>query len=444
MELNLVVLFIPCLFFLILIEYLYSWYRKIPVYSLSDSLNNFATGISNQIFIVIFHTVTIAGYLWIYDHWRIFDLSSWPNEPMWWMPKRELFGVSPGSWSLIIVAFTWIVCLFAYELAYYWNHRLSHEINFLWAGHIVHHQSEEYNLGVAFRQASFRGLFTWVFYLPLAWIGFPPVVMILIAQLSLIYQFLIHTRFISKLPHWFESIFNTPSHHRVHHGRNLRYINKNYGGMFIFFDHWFGTFEPEGETPIYGITDRLESFNPLWANVHYWWEMILSAKNSTRWKDRLKVFYALPGWKPDSLKTSVTKQKDEEESSIYKKYNVFLPAGLAAYSLFWSLVAVSISFFVLWKVGEIPAILLHTVFFAGILAFVCMGGVCDRRKWVLYVEPIRLIYVCFVLYRFFGFLNVNFVLIGFHFLSLIYFLTYYQSFGVARGTADSKKNLIFP
>ncbi|TGM00507.1 sterol desaturase family protein [Leptospira barantonii] len=448
MDLNLVVLFIPCLFVLIVVEVLYSSYRGIPAYRWNDSLDNLATGISNQIFIVLFHTITIAGYLWIYHHWRIFDLPAWPGEPLWWMPTNDLFGISSKFMSFIIVAFTWIVCLFVYEFAYYWNHRFSHEINFLWAGHIVHHQSEEYNLGVAFRQASFRGLFTWVFYLPLAWIGFPPAVMIFNAQFSLIYQFLIHTKFVSKMPHWFESIFNTPSHHRVHHGRNPRYIDKNYGGMFIFFDKWFGTFEPETETPVYGITTQLKSFNPLWANFHYWWEMIQSAKKSSNWKEKVNVFFASPRSTNETKAddgNEFRKEKDvyheKDESVIFEKYDIPLSRGLLFYVLFWSFAAILISFLALLNVGRIPETILHNVFFASILTFVCVGGICDRKKWVLFLEPIRLFYLCLTFFPWFGASNLSFVLLGFHLISFVYFLKFYQSFIDPRRTDFGKREL---
>ncbi|AOP36308.1 sterol desaturase [Leptospira tipperaryensis] len=426
MERNLVILFIPFLFLFIGMEIVFSWYRNLRLYSFGDSLNNLATGISNQIFIVVFHSITIAGYLWIYFNWRIFDLPTWSDQPVWWMPSQEFFGVPAIHWSWGIVILTWLACLFLYELAYYWNHRFSHEVNFLWAGHIVHHQSEEYNLGVAFRQASFRGLFTWVFYLPLAVVGFPPVVMALVGQLSLIYQFLIHTKWIQKLPNWFEAIFNTPSHHRVHHGINPKYINKNYGGMFIFFDKWFGTFELEEEEPKYGITTQLKSFNPLWANLHYWWEMFDLAKNSTSWKDRAKVLFANPGWTPQTVSQSQT--NFESKPNTFKKYDVILPKGLTIYSIFWSCLTLSGSLSALIMVSEIPTVLLHTIFFISILSFACIGGICDLRKWALYLEPIRLLHLSYLAFTFFQGSSITFSVWGLTLLSWVWLFVYRRSF----------------
>ncbi|MBM9578126.1 sterol desaturase family protein [Leptospira sp. 201903070] len=426
MERNLVILFIPFLFLFIGMEIIYSWVRNLKLYRLSDSLNNLAAGISNQIFIIVFHSITIAGYLWIYFNWRIFDLPVWPNEFVWKASSLSLFGIA---------ILTWVACLFFYELAYYWNHRLSHEMNFLWAGHIVHHQSEEYNLSVAFRQASFRGLFTWVFYLPLAILGFPPAVMGLVAQFSLIYQFLIHIKWIRKFPKWYEMIFNSPSHHRVHHGRNQKYINKNYGGMFIFFDKWFGTFEPEIEEPVYGITTQLKSFNPLWANFHYWKEMIDLAKKSSGWKNRMKVFFASPGWKPSTFVDP--EKKSGKDSVTFRKYDVILPKGLAAYSIFWSCLTLTGSFWVLATVSQFPNAVLQTIFFISIFSFVCIGGICDLKKWVLYLEPIRLLYLSYIAFPFFETSSFSFSVFGASISSWVWLWFYRDFFG------NRKENFTF-
>ncbi|TGM58493.1 sterol desaturase family protein [Leptospira adleri] len=430
MERNLVILFIPFLFLFIGIEIVFSRVRNLKLYRFSDSLNNFATGISNQIFIIVFHSITIAGYLWIYYHWRIFNLPAWPDESVWWMSSPDFLGIPTSYHSAGIVVLTWIFCLFFYELVYYWNHRLSHEVNFLWAGHIVHHQSEEYNLGVAFRQASFRGLFTWVFYLPLAIIGFPPIVMGLVAQLSLIYQFLIHVRWIRKLPNWFEAVFNTPSHHRVHHGINPKYINKNYGGMFIFFDKWFCTFEPEAEEPVYGITTRLDSFNPFWANLHYWFAMFELGKGCKDWKDRIRIFFAAPGWVPKTF--SETENKTKSYNEIFEKYDVPLPKGLMIYSAFWSCVTFFGSFSALWLASDIPIVILDTIFFMSILSFVCIGGICDLRKWVLYLEPIRLCYLGYMSFVILEGSSIVYPLLGFFPVSWVWLLAHREYFGVGK------------
>ena len=147
------------------------------------------------------------------------------------------------------------------DCAYYWFHRIAHEYNAPWAGHVVHHSSEDYNLAVALRQGTFQGLFSWVFYLPLALLGFPPAWFAAMTSFDLLYQFWIHTRAIGKLGP-LEWVLNTPSHHRVHHARNPKYLDKNYAGTLIIWDRMFGTFQAEEEEPVYGLTKPLEQLEP--------------------------------------------------------------------------------------------------------------------------------------------------------------------------------------
>ena len=171
--------------------------------------------------------------------------------------------------------------LFGVDFCFYWFHRIAHEYAAPWATHVVHHQSEEYNLAVALRQSAFEGCFAWVFYLPLAVIGFPPIWYVSMKAINLLYQFWIHTEAIDRLGP-LEWVMNTPSHHRVHHARNPKYLDKNYAGMFIIWDRMFGTFQPEEEQPVYGITKPLQSWNPLWANLAAWVELFEDAWHAPR------------------------------------------------------------------------------------------------------------------------------------------------------------------
>ena len=186
------------------------------------------------------------------------------------------------------------------DFFYYWFHRWSHEVNAGWAAHIVHHQSEEMNLAVALRQSVFQGALSWVFYLPLALVGFPPAMFLTVSALNTLYQFWIHTRAIGKLGP-LEWVLNTPSHHRVHHGRNPKYIDRNHAGSLIVWDRMFGTFQEEEEEPVYGITRPLASWNPVWANFHYWAELWRTARRATRLQDRFRIFWKPPGWRPEEL-----------------------------------------------------------------------------------------------------------------------------------------------
>ncbi len=188
---------------------------------------------------------------------------------------------------------SWAILLFVDDLAYYVFHRASHEVRLLWNFHVVHHSSEHYNLSVAVRQSWFSGLLHWMFYAPIMLMGFAPWMFAIMHGVNLIYQFWIHTKFITRLGP-LEYVFNTPSHHRVHHGVNLPYLDRNYAGVFIIWDRLFGTFVDENETPRYGIIKPIQSYNPLWINIHAWVEMWHAIKRQPSFRRKLRCVFASP------------------------------------------------------------------------------------------------------------------------------------------------------
>ena len=188
---------------------------------------------------------------------------------------------------------SWTVLFFLDDFAYYWFHRVSHETRLFWNFHVVHHSSQHYNLSVAVRQSWFSGLLHWIFYAPIMLLGFAPWMLLITHGFNLIYQFWIHTRLIDKLG-WFEWIFNTPSHHRVHHGVNDAYLDKNYAGVFIIWDRMFGTFVPETEEPRYGIIKPIASHNPLWINLHAWFEMFDAMKRRETAVGKFRCIFGSP------------------------------------------------------------------------------------------------------------------------------------------------------
>jgi sterol desaturase/sphingolipid hydroxylase (fatty acid hydroxylase superfamily) len=167
---------------------------------------------------------------------------------------------------------SWVILFFVDDLAYYVFHRVSHESRLFWNFHVVHHSSKEYNLSVAVRQSWFSGVLHWIFYAPIMLLGFAPWMFLTVHGFNLIYQFWIHTKMIKSLGP-LEWVLNTPSHHRVHHGVNNPYLDKNYAGVLIIWDRLFGSFVSETETPRYGIVKQLNSYNPFWINTHGWVEM---------------------------------------------------------------------------------------------------------------------------------------------------------------------------
>ena len=205
--------------------------------------------------------------------------------------------LDPGDW------WVWVLLFFADDFSYYWFHRISHESRFFWASHVVHHSSRHYNLSTALRQ-------TWVpmtyfpFWLWMPLVGFEPWMVLLAQAWSLIYQFWIHTERIRKLPRALEWFLNTPSHHRVHHGVNEQYLDRNYGGILIIWDKLFGTYEPEGERVRYGLTTQLRTFRPVRVAFHEYVAMWHDLKRATGWRNKLGVVFHGPGWTPPGVTES--------------------------------------------------------------------------------------------------------------------------------------------
>lgn len=271
---NYIAFAIPVFFLLIFIELVAAFFMKKKLYRINDSITDLSLGTYSRVFGKFYGLFFLLLYIYIYENYRIWHL---------------------GYESV----FAWVFGFFAVDFLYYWFHRASHQIAIIWGSHDPHHSSEEYNLSVALRQGSFQGVFSFWFYLPLAFIGLHPVVFFTHSQFNTLYQFWIHTRIIGKMG-FLEWFLCTPSHHRVHHGRNPEYIDKNHGGTLIIWDRLFGTFQEEKQEPVYGIVKPLGSFNPMWANFHYWRYLIGLTKRA-RGFDKIKIWFKGPGYKPDYL-----------------------------------------------------------------------------------------------------------------------------------------------
>jgi alkylglycerol monooxygenase len=292
-----------------------------------------------------------------------------------------LFSLTP-NW------FYWLMLFLLADMAYYWAHRMSHEINLFWGGHVVHHQSEEYNLSVALRQSSFQVVWTFAFSLPLAIIGFDPLHFALMSALITLYQFWIHTELIHKMG-WFEYVFNTPSHHRVHHGRNPKYIDKNHAGTLIIWDKMFGTFQQEEERPTYGITKPLNSWNPIWANFSHYADMRNDLTRITKWSDKVKYLFMKPGWLPDYL--GGQQAIPEVNKSAYKKYDTPGSMLLNLYVIFQYIVAIAGTALFLFNTSRFA--LSEKAFIAILISVIVVncGVLFERKKWVTLAECVRII-----------------------------------------------------
>jgi sterol desaturase/sphingolipid hydroxylase (fatty acid hydroxylase superfamily) len=199
------------------------------------------------------------------------------------------------------IPFAWVALplfLIAQDFSYYWSHRSHHMVRLLWATHVVHHSSQRFNLSTALRQP-WTSFAPWLFYLPMIALGVHPAVVVFCSGINLVYQFWIHTERIDKMPRWFEFIFNTPSHHRVHHASQGGYLDRNFGGVLIVWDRLFGSFAPELERPIYGLTKNINTHNPLKVAFHEYVSIFADLRRSRGWRERLNYLFRGPGWNPE-------------------------------------------------------------------------------------------------------------------------------------------------
>lgn len=290
---NLIHFAIPFFVLTVIIEIILTVKVKMEDYEYKDAATSIIMGLGN-VFIGLFTKGIILGAFYlVYNTFHFFEI--------------------PFTW------WAWILILFAEDFAYYWNHRIAHESRLFWASHIVHHSSKKYNLSTALRQTWSGSFYTFIFWIPLVLIGFHPIMILVQMSISLLYQYWIHTELINKLPKWFEFIFNTPSHHRVHHATNPQYLDRNHAGIFIIWDRLFGTFEPEIEKPVYGLTTNIETYNPIKVAFHEWIGMLTDAfKSKTSFINRLKYFIKPPGWKHDGTGFLATDMRKEWEERNVK------------------------------------------------------------------------------------------------------------------------------
>ena len=246
--------------------------RRLQAYSLADSLTSMACGIWTVTLEVFTKSAMLLAYGWVFSH-----LSLWQT--------------APGS------AWTWAWSFLVFDFVYYWAHRWSHEINFLWAVHSPHHQSEEFNLTTALRQGAFQDVFHAPLFMVLALLGCPPGVFIIQLTLSKFYQFWIHTRLVGRVP-LVEGILNTPSAHRVHHAVNDVYLDRNYAATLMIWDRLFGTYIEEGEECVYGVRKGGPGWNAVWAQFAWPAVMWHDAVRTARWRDRLSLWFRHTGWRP--------------------------------------------------------------------------------------------------------------------------------------------------
>ncbi|MDX2283618.1 MAG: sterol desaturase family protein [Bacteroidia bacterium] len=283
---NLIHYAIPGFILLLLAEVMVAAVQHRELFDAKDTFSSLAMGIGNVLIGLLAKGVAYTAYAAAY--W----LAPVKLGEAWWV---------------------WVLLFFAEDLTYYWFHRTAHTSRYFWASHVVHHSSEKYNLGTALRQTwtgTISGGFIFWCWLPL--VGFHPQMILMMQSISLLYQFWIHTELIGKLPRPIEWIFNTPSHHRVHHGSDIKYLDKNHAGVLIIWDRMFGTFQEEEERPKYGLTRNIHTFNPLRIAFHEWADLFQDlARPGLTWRQRLGYVFNPPGWSHDGSRKTTEELRAE-------------------------------------------------------------------------------------------------------------------------------------
>jgi alkylglycerol monooxygenase len=271
---QIIVLATPVFFVLIAVEFAWGWRKGRNTYRLNDAINSITLGMLSQITAVLTRLFRIGIYTAVFS-----SVALWRDDAFW---------LSPVGWLLALVF---------YDFCYYWLHRAGHETAIFWAAHVVHHQSQDYNLSTALRQTSSGALLGWLFYIPMALAGVPPLVFGVVALIDLLYQFWVHTEHVPKLG-WFDRWFCSPSNHRVHHAVNDQYLDRNYGGILVIWDRLFGSFQEEDEKCVYGTRAPLNSWDPLWSNAEVYWALAKDSWHARNWVDKARVWIKPPGWRP--------------------------------------------------------------------------------------------------------------------------------------------------
>ncbi|MDP1887342.1 lysoplasmalogenase family protein [Polaromonas sp.] len=335
-----IVLATPVFFLLIAIEFAWGYAKGRNTYRLNDVINSISLGMLSQISAVFTRLFRIGIYTAIYSSVALF-----PDEAFW------------TTW------YGWLIALVFYDFCYYWLHRAGHESAVFWAAHVVHHQSQDYNLSTALRQTSSGALLGWIFYVPMAIAGVPPLVFGVVVLIDLLYQFWVHTEHVPKLG-WFDRWFCSPSNHRVHHAVNDHYLDRNYGGILIVWDRLFGSFHEEDEKCIYGTRSPLNSWDPLWSNAEVYWALAKDSWHARNWGDKLRIWFKPPGWRPADVTARFP--KPPFDITRLQRYHPPMTRALMWFGAVQFVVLLQGVALFLWYADNLPA--LQSAVWLGVLA----------------------------------------------------------------------------
>ena len=358
---NIILYAIPMFFTLIAIELIAERVRGTDFYRVNDAINSLSAGVLSRVTGIMKQVIPITMYIIIYENFALMQLP----DTIW----------------------VWIAAFVIYDFFYYWNHRLGHEVSLLWAAHVVHHSSEEYNLTTALRQTS-GSIFSWIFYVPMALAGFDPLMVISVGALNLVYQFWVHTRHVPKLG-WFEWIFVSPSNHRVHHAQNSIYLDRNYGGVFILWDRMFNTFQEEldDEPPIYGVRKALHSWDPVWANLQVYTQLCKDSWRTQRWSDKFKVWFGRTGWRPADVTEKYPLPR--VDLATFRKFDIPLRLSTKWYCIIQHSLTVLVTLMFMLNVSELATLQQMGLAVYVTFSLFSVGMVMERRSWARFTELVK-------------------------------------------------------
>ncbi|WP_444895656.1 sterol desaturase family protein [Microbulbifer sp. SSSA005] len=361
---------IPFFLTAILMEFALDRWKGWGLYRLNDTIGNLSTGILNRIIGLTYKSLFLVIYI------PLFTLLQ---------PYYQWVGF---NWSIDNV---WHLALavLAYDFCYYWKHRICHEVNIFWAEHLVHHQSEDYNLSTALRQSSGGVQLDWIFYLPLLLIGLPAETVIVAGAIDLIYQFWVHTQKIPKI-RWLEWFVITPSNHRVHHAQNAVYVDKNYGGILILWDRLFGTYqqELESEPCLYGVRKPLNTFDPVAANLQHLKRMTIDAWHTKSWWDKCTLWFRPTGYRPADVEKSMPVASTDLTN--FKRFNPEISPGLRNYAFAQHLCYTATTLSLLWFTSVLSFWQLMGSVIALIICLAINGRILDGNPISGRLETLRL------------------------------------------------------
>jgi alkylglycerol monooxygenase len=363
METNYLAFVIPAFFLFVGIEYLVSLQKKQKhLFKFDSSVTNISIGIAERLINLFIASSLYGMFEYIYQEYALFSI--------------------PNHWLV------WILLLMATDFVWYWYHRLGHEINIFWGSHIVHHQSEEFNYTVSARVTTLQAIIRNFFWCVLPLIGFHPAFIMVVSVVHAGYSFFTHTQVIGKLG-WIEYILITPSHHRVHHASNEKYINKNYGDLFVFWDKLFGTFQKEEEKPVYGLTHPLRSQSFIWQHFHYYLELLAAIKKNPTFKNILRILFGPPELLDQEIRPKLEKKilPEKREVLLTLRFRIYLIAQL--------IMCLSLLFLITYFFASIDSVEKITGILFTLITLINCGALLEQRRWIFHLEYIRVMVMIF-------------------------------------------------